>query len=52
MDFLCPHLYKLDRFDFSWGKISDQGVSYPDRLPLSGAALSHDSLYLLTGPTG
>lgn len=52
LDFLCPRLYNLDRNDSRWGKIDDEGVTFPDRLPLSGAALSHDSLYLMTGPGG
>ena len=52
MNFLCPRLYNLDRNDTRWGKIGDEGVTFPDRLSLSGSSLSHDSMYLMTGPEG
>ena len=51
-DWLCPRLYRLDPDDPRWGCQTEHGVSMPDRLPLSGASLTHDALFLMTGPEG
>ena len=52
MDYLYPRLYKLDYTSATWGQVTDEMITLPDRLPLSGASLSHDHLFLMTGPSG
>lgn len=51
-DWLCPRLYKLDPDDAAWGQETEHGVTMPDKLPLTGASLTHDALFLMTGPEG
>ena len=51
-DWLCPRLYRLDPEDATWGQETEHGVTMPDRLPRTGASLTHDALYLMTGPEG
>lgn len=52
LDFIYPHFYQLKEDDLSWGVETDEFVTLPTRLPLSGAALSHDGIFLLTGREG
>ena len=50
-DFLYPRLYCLDPNDSTWGTDGDF-IPLPPRLPLSGASLSNDRVFLLTGMDG
>ena len=56
MNVLYPRLYKLDYTSSTWGWSAEEeeegSVKLPDRLPLSGSSLSHEHLFLMTGPFG
>ena len=52
LDFVYPHLYALDETDPYWGVGGDEYIPLPSRLPLSGANLSLESVYLMTGEEG
>lgn len=49
LDFIYPHFYQLKEEDSNWGIENEEYINLPSRLPLTGAALSHDGLFVLTG---
>ena len=51
LDFVYPHFYALEEMDLQWGN-GEEFIQLPKRLPLTGANLSHDGIFLLTGPEG
>ena len=42
-----PRLYRLDEAKSDWGEEIEGHLVMPDRLPCSGAALTHDGVFLL-----
>ena len=42
-----PRLYRLDEAESDWGEAIEGHLVMPDRLPCSGAALTHDGVFLL-----
>ena len=44
---IYPRLYHLDEAKSDWGEEVEGHIVMPDRLPCSGAALTHDGVFLL-----
>ena len=47
MNAVYPRLYRLDEAKSDWGEENEGHLVMPDRLPCSGAALTHDGVFLL-----